>query len=140
MKTALWIARRFSFARKRFRIINVISAISLAGIIVGVSTLLIVMSVLNGFQKLAYDMFTTIEGEVQLVSRSDGGISVSDSLLQALASVEGVAAAEPFAEGEAIMSSGGGQDQGHLHPGVPQVDDEQDEDAGHGPRLCGPLS
>jgi len=111
MKTALWIARRFSFARKRFRIINVISAISLAGIIVGVSTLLIVMSVLNGFQKLAYDMFTTIEGEVQLVSRSDGGISVSDSLLQALASVEGVAAAEPFAEGEAIMSSGGGKSE-----------------------------
>lgn len=112
MKTALWIARRFSFARKRFRVINVISAISLAGIIVGVSTLLIVMSVLNGFQKLAYDMFTTIEGEVQLVSRSGGqGVRVSDSLLQALASVEGVAAAEPFAEGEAIMSPGEGKSE-----------------------------
>ncbi|MCF8382426.1 MAG: FtsX-like permease family protein [Chlorobium sp.] len=109
MKTALWIARRFSFARKRFRIINVISAISLAGIIVGVSTLLIVMSVLNGFQRLAYDMFTTIEGEVQLVSRTGSqGVAVSDSLLQSLAAVEGVAAAEPFAEGEAIMSAGDG--------------------------------
>lgn len=106
MKTAFWIARRFSFARKRFRIINVISAISLAGIIVGVSTLLIVMSVLNGFQKLALDMFTTLEGPVQLVSRNGDPIEVSDSLLASIASVRGVASAEPFAEGEAIMSGG----------------------------------
>jgi lipoprotein-releasing system permease protein len=105
MNTAFWIARRFSFARKRFRVINVISAISLGGIIVGVSTLLIVMSVLNGFQKLAFDMFTTVEGEVQLVAAHSGGtIAVTDSLLASIASVEGVAAAEPFAEGEAIMS------------------------------------
>lgn len=105
MKTAFWIARRFSFARKRFRVINVISAISLAGIIVGVSTLLIVMSVLNGFQKLAFDMFTTLEGEVQLISsRSGGTVAVTDSLLGAIASIEGVATAEPFSEGEAILS------------------------------------
>jgi len=106
MKTAFWIARRFSFARKRFRIINVISAISLAGIIVGVSTLLIVMSVLNGFQKLALDMFTTLEGPVQLVSHNGDSIEVSDSLLATISSVRGVVSAEPFAEGEAIMSGG----------------------------------
>lgn len=105
MKTALWIARRFSFARKRFRVINVISAISLAGIVVGVSTLLVVMSVLNGFQKLAFDMFAALEGEMQLVS-SNGSepLVVNDSLLAAITSVEGVAAAEPFCEGEAVMS------------------------------------
>ncbi|MBM3163067.1 MAG: ABC transporter permease [Chlorobi bacterium] len=105
MKTALWIARRFSFARKRFRVINVISAISLAGIVIGVSTLLIVMSVLNGFQKLAFDMFNTLEGEVQLVSQTGGeSIAVSDRLLKTIESVRGVALAEPFCEGDAILS------------------------------------
>ena len=52
----LWIAQRYSFARKRFRVINIISAISLTGIIVGVSTLLVVMSVLNGFQQVVWDL------------------------------------------------------------------------------------
>jgi len=104
MNTAFWIARRFSFARKRFRIINVISAISLAGIIIGVSTLLVVMSVLNGFQKLAFDMFTTIEGNVQLVSRNGGTIPYNDALLKSIAALDGVASAEPFLEGNAIIS------------------------------------
>jgi lipoprotein-releasing system permease protein len=111
MKPGFWIAQRFSFARKRFRIINIISAISLAGIIIGVSTLLVVMSVLNGFQKLARDLFITIDSPVQLVSLDSRAIKVSDSLLQALRALEGVKSAEPFAEGEAIMAS---QDKSEL--------------------------
>jgi lipoprotein-releasing system permease protein len=105
MKTGLWIARRFSFARKRFRIINVISAISLAGIVIGVSTLLVVMSVLNGFQKLARDIFITIDSPAQLVPLKGRSLTVSDSLLNSLRAIEGVGAAEPFAEGEAIMAT-----------------------------------
>jgi len=105
MKPGFWIAQRFSFARKRFRIINIISAISLAGIIIGVSTLLVVMSVLNGFQKLARDLFITIDSPVQLVPFDGRTIKVSDTLLLALRALEGVESAEPFAEGEAIMTS-----------------------------------
>ena len=106
MKTGLWIARRFSFARKRFRVINVISAISLAGIIIGVSTLLVVMSVLNGFQKLARDLFITIDSPAQIVPVNGRTLTVSDTLLQAIKALEGVGAVEPYAEGEAIMGSG----------------------------------
>jgi len=105
MKPGFWIAQRFSFARKRFRIINIISAISLAGIIIGVSTLLVVMSVLNGFQKLARDLFITVDSPVQLVPFEGRTIKVSDSLLLAVRALEGVESAEPFAEGEAIIAS-----------------------------------
>ncbi|NTU97277.1 MAG: FtsX-like permease family protein [Chlorobiaceae bacterium] len=106
MKTGLWIARRFSFARKRFRIINVISAISLAGIVTGVSTLLVVMSVLNGFQKLARDLFTTIESPVQIVPFGKKGIFLPDTLLHAIRSMDVVGEAEPYAEGEAVLAAG----------------------------------
>ena len=105
MKTGLWIAKRFSFARKRFRVINIISAISLAGIIIGVSTLLVVMSVLNGFQKLARDLFVTIDSPAQLVPIDGRTMKVSDNLLQSIRAIEGVGSAEPFAEGEAIMAT-----------------------------------
>jgi len=79
MKTGLWIAKRYSFARKRFRVINIISAISLFGIILGVSTLLVVMSVLNGFQKLARDLFVTVDSPVQIVPVGSRSMVVSDS-------------------------------------------------------------
>jgi lipoprotein-releasing system permease protein len=106
MKPGLWIAQRFSFARKRFRIINIISAISLAGIVVGVSTLLVVMSVLNGFQKLARDLFMTIDSSVQFIPYDGRSMIVSESLLQAIRALDGVISAEPYAEGEAIIATG----------------------------------
>ncbi len=106
MNTGFWIAGRYSFARKRFRVINIISAISLMGIIVGVATLLVVMSVLNGFQKLSKDLFLSIESPVQLVSAGGRSIEAPDSLLQAISRIDGVGLAQPFAEGQAVLSTG----------------------------------
>ncbi|AOS83650.1 ABC transporter permease [Chlorobaculum limnaeum] len=107
MKAGIWIAQRYSFARKRFRVINIISGISLAGIVVGVSTLLVVMSVLNGFQKLARDLFTTVEGPVQIAPEHGRSLVVSDSLLAAIARLDGVETAHPFVEGQAIITAAG---------------------------------
>ncbi|NTU58720.1 MAG: ABC transporter permease [Chlorobiaceae bacterium] len=107
MKTGFWIAGRYSFARKRFRVINIISGISLGGIIIGVSTLLVVMSVLNGFQKLARDLFVTIESPVQLVAAQGRSMMVSDSLLASIRKIDGVGWAQPFAEGQAILTTSG---------------------------------
>lgn len=103
---AVWIAGRFSFARKRFRVINVISAISLFGITIGVSTLLVVMSVLNGFQKLASDMFLCVDSEVRLVPAEGAAMRFDEALLASLSSLPSVASAEPFAEGHAILAAG----------------------------------
>lgn len=107
MKAGVWIAGRYSFARKRFRVINIISGISLAGIVTGVTTLLVVMSVLNGFQKLARDLFTTIESPVQVVPVAGRSMVVTDSLLVSIRKIDGVASAQPYAEGQAIMSASG---------------------------------
>ncbi|WP_287373638.1 FtsX-like permease family protein [Prosthecochloris sp.] len=100
----LWIALRYSFARKRFRVINIISAISLTGIILGVSTLLVVMSVLNGFQQIAWDLFVTVESPAQVLPAEGTHMEVPDSLLAQIGGIEGVVSAEPFAEGSAILS------------------------------------
>ncbi|MDT9547373.1 MAG: FtsX-like permease family protein [Chlorobium phaeovibrioides] len=106
-RPSLWIARRFSFAPKRFRIINAISAISFAGIVIGVCTLLVVMSVLNGFQKLASDLFLTLDSPVQMISEDSPGFMVNSELLESLRRIEGVASAEPYLEGEAVLAGKG---------------------------------
>ena len=100
----LWIAQRYSFARKRFRVINIISAISLTGIILGVSTLLVVMSVLNGFQQVAWDLFVTVESPAQVLPAKGKHMEVPDSLLVQISEIRGVVSTEPFAEGAAILS------------------------------------
>lgn len=107
MHAPFWIARRFSFARKRFRVINIISAISFVGIVIGVTTLLVVMSVLNGFQRLALDLFLSLESPIEIVSEDGGAFTPDRQLSASLRTMEGVASAEPFVEGEAILAGSG---------------------------------
>ncbi len=99
-----WIAQRFSFARKRFRVINIISAISFIGIVIGVSTLLIVMSVLNGFQDVSRNLFLTIESPAQLLPQNAADMEVNESLYADIGKIQGVTAVEPFIEGSAVLS------------------------------------
>lgn len=60
MNTALYIARRYLFAKKSTNAINIISTISVLGVFVGSAALIIVLSVFNGFEDVVLKMFNTI--------------------------------------------------------------------------------
>lgn len=49
MNLPFFIARRYLFARKSHNVINIISAISVAGMAIGTAALIIILSVYNGF-------------------------------------------------------------------------------------------
>ena len=60
MNTALYIAKRYLFAKKSTNAINIISAISVIGVFVGSAALIIILSVFNGFEEVVLKMFNTI--------------------------------------------------------------------------------
>ena len=60
MNTALYIARRYLFAKKSTNAINIISTISVLGVFVGSAALIIILSVFNGFEGVVLKMFNTI--------------------------------------------------------------------------------
>lgn len=60
MNTALYIAKRYLFAKKSTNAINIISAISVLGVFVGTMALIIILSVFNGFENVVLKMFNTI--------------------------------------------------------------------------------
>ena len=60
MNTALYIARRYLFAKKSTNAINIISTISVLGVFVGSAALIIILSVFNGFEEMVLKMFNTI--------------------------------------------------------------------------------
>ena len=64
MNTALYIARRYLFAKKSTNAINIISAISMVGVLVGSAALIIILSVFNGFEEMVLKMFNTITPQV----------------------------------------------------------------------------
>ncbi|WP_113663732.1 ABC transporter permease [Pedobacter nanyangensis] len=64
MNTALYIARRYLFAKKSTNAINIISAISMVGVLVGSAALIIILSVFNGFEEMVLKMFNSITPQV----------------------------------------------------------------------------
>jgi len=62
----LFIAKRYLVSKKKQNIINIISAISVGGIIVGTMALVIVLSVFNGFQTLIDTFFSSFDPDLKI--------------------------------------------------------------------------
>ena len=63
MKLTLKIAVRYLFAKKSHNVINIISAISAAGMALGTAALIVILSVYNGFSSLVSDSLSSIEAD-----------------------------------------------------------------------------
>lgn len=66
MKLSLYIAKRYLFAKKSRNAINVISAISVAGVTVGTMALITVLSVFNGLEDMVRSIFSTSDPEIKI--------------------------------------------------------------------------
>jgi lipoprotein-releasing system permease protein len=71
VNTAFYIARRYLFAKKSTNAINIISAISMLGVMVGSAALVIILSVFNGFEEMVLKMFNSITPQI-LVAPAQG--------------------------------------------------------------------
>lgn len=66
MKLSLFIASRYLISKKKQNIINIISAISAGGIVVGTMALVIVLSVFNGFTDLVGTFFSSFDPDLKI--------------------------------------------------------------------------
>lgn len=101
------IAFRYLRARRREGFISVIAGFSFVGIMLGVATLIIVLSVMNGFRKELLDKIVGINGHI-FVGAIDKPLTDFAELSQALERVPLVKFALPLVEGQALASSPAG--------------------------------
>jgi lipoprotein-releasing system permease protein len=66
VNTAFYIARRYLFAKKSTNAINIISAISMLGVMVGSAALIIILSVFNGFEEVVLKMFNSFTPQIAI--------------------------------------------------------------------------
>lgn len=88
-------------ARNSF--ISFISLISMAGIALGVAALIVVLSVMNGFQKEVRDRMLSVLSHVEVFDGS-GGLSDWQALAKLAAEHPEVRAAAPFVDGQAMVT------------------------------------
>ena len=71
MNTAFHIAWRYLFARKSHNVINLISAVSAAGMAIGAAALILILSVYNGFDRIIESNLSDLDPDI-LVTSADG--------------------------------------------------------------------
>ena len=71
MNLPLFISLRYLFARKSHNVINIISAISAAGMAIGTAALILILSVYNGFDGIIRDNLSDLDPDL-LVVPSEG--------------------------------------------------------------------
>ncbi len=110
------IALRYMRARRAEGFISVIAGFSLLGIALGVATLIIVLSVMNGFRGELLDRILGLNGHIAVVS-STGTLSDYDPLAARARDIQGVVSATPLVEGQ-VLASNGGRASGALVRGL----------------------
>jgi lipoprotein-releasing system permease protein len=98
----------------------VIAAFSLAGIMIGVATLIIVMAVMNGFREQLIDKILGLNGHM-IVQPMDSKLTDYAAVSDRIAAVPGVVSVIPLVEGQAL-ASGINTSSGALVRGVRQQD------------------
>lgn len=78
------IAWRYLRSRKHGRYMSLISIISFLAIALGVATLIIVMSVMNGFREEIFAHAMEFNGDLSIVQRGGGPLTQTDDLMKAL--------------------------------------------------------
>ncbi|TAL77013.1 MAG: lipoprotein-releasing ABC transporter permease subunit [Beijerinckiaceae bacterium] len=97
------IAARYLRARRE-GYVSVIAGFSFLGIMLGVATLIVVMSVMNGFHKELLDKIVGINGHIFLQA-ADKPLTDYDAVTKRVLKVPGVELAIPMVEGSAFASS-----------------------------------
>ncbi|HTP77165.1 MAG TPA: lipoprotein-releasing ABC transporter permease subunit [Rhizomicrobium sp.] len=110
------IAMRYLRARRAESFVSVIAGFSLAGIALGVATLIIVMSVMNGFRHELLGRILGLQGHV-IVQGEGGYLADFDAAAQRIRAVPGVLRVAPIVDGQAL-ASGGGTSPGVLVRGI----------------------
>src|SRR5256885_6163703 len=105
MRYELLVGLRYTRAKRRNRFIGINSLVSMIGIAVGVWALIVVLSVMNGFQKEVRTRILSVVSHVQ-ISGPGGLLADWRPVAQAAAENPHVLAAAPFVQGQAMFSNG----------------------------------
>jgi lipoprotein-releasing system permease protein len=99
-----FIAARYLVSKRRIDFISIITGISAVGVTVGVAVMIIVLSVVNGFEKEVVDRIVGTNAHV-VVLRYDEGITDYTDLTSRIEEVDHVLGASPFVFTKAMVSA-----------------------------------
>ena len=102
MGVVLKIALRYFKAKKTHSAVNIISLISICGVMLASAALVCVLSVFNGFSSLMGEKLAKLDPQISISPATGKTINNSDSLLDIISGIEGVKLAMPTIQEQAL--------------------------------------
>ena len=102
-KYEYWIGNRYVRARSSNGFVSLISAISMLGITVAVAVLIVVLSVVNGFERELQDRLLAMTAHAS-IEKADGRLQDWRNLVEQAEEFTDVAAAAPFVNGQGLLT------------------------------------
>ena len=99
-----YIAFRYLKARRKQRFVSASTLISITGVIIGVMALIIVISVMAGFEDELKQRILTVASHVQ-ITQNNGRFNTHESVIQQLKTVDKVQSVCPFVQSQVILKS-----------------------------------
>lgn len=91
MRFPFFIAKRYLVSRKKQHAINIISGISVTGVLVGTFALILVLSIFNGFDQVVRSLFSSFDPELKVLPASGKRFEADSATLNLIENTNGVA-------------------------------------------------
>ena len=101
-----FISKRYLKAKRKQVFVSIITFISILGIFLGVAALIIVLAVMNGFEKDLRTKILGIKSHIEVMADVNGSMRNYQEVRKIIAGVEGVVASTPFIYSQAMIRSG----------------------------------
>lgn len=99
------IARRYFFSGQLSNVINIISGVSLLGVVVGSFALVVVLSVFNGFEKVVVSLFNTFDSDLKISLREGKYFHPDSAGFRRLSELRGIAGITPVIEENVLIKA-----------------------------------
>lgn len=112
------VAGRYLRARKGERFVSIIAVFSLVGIALGVATLIVVTSVMSGFQTELVSRILGINGDITVQAYAGQKIDTYQDLVTRIRAIPHVVSASAVLDGQVLLTTNNGGARGGLVRGM----------------------
>ena len=105
MKYEWFIGLRYLKAKRKQSFISIITIISILGVTVGVSAMIIVLSVFSGFEKTLRQKILGTQAHLVVLKANQEGMDQYEEVVREVEQVKGVVSATPFIFNQVMLSS-----------------------------------
>ncbi|OQX91199.1 MAG: hypothetical protein B6D58_08710 [candidate division Zixibacteria bacterium 4484_95] len=118
------IAKRYMSSRHRYGIVSVITFISIGGVIIGTAALVVVLSVMNGFESEVRSRIVGTGSDIMISHITGDGIEDWQELMEKIRGVEGVTAVSPIIQSKCAIASRFTSDGVVVRGIIPELESE----------------